>query len=182
MFATPSVSTPESEGEIVKGGWFAKGCVIKATAENKDQGDWYAFRREQNTRMNSDKAFYAGSWVSYGNYSASYNDVEVSVRRDGVAKNIYLQLYANNPDFSSPFFGYRLKSTDDYTFQRFKVNDISYFDYTFDMAYGTRQTTKFRVVRDSDCGQGDDEGRHVFLVYCNWTGPTNDETISGWAT
>ena len=173
---------PETEGEKVQGGWFTYGCVIKTTVGDKNQGEWYAFKREQNTRKTSDERFGVNSWFSYGNHSANYDDVEVSVRHDGMAENIYLQLYANNPDFSSPSFGYRLKSKDSYTWLRFDVNDISYFDYTFDMADGSRKTTKFRVVRDSDCGQGDDKDRHVFLVYCNWTGPTNDQTISNWET
>lgn len=182
MTACPAAPEPGPQDAPVGGGWFAYGCVIKCTSADDSQGAWYAFRREQNTRLKGDERFLVNEWFSYGNHSANYNDVEVSIRHDRMSENIYLQLYANNPDFSAPSFGYRLKSTDDYTWQRFDVNDISYFDFTFDMIDGSRQTTKFRVVRDSDVGQGDDKDRHLFLVYCNWTGPTNDQTISKWET
>jgi len=178
MVVTPSVLQPEP----VQGGWFAKGCVIKTTVADPNQGDWYSFKREQNTRKNSDEVIKVGSFLSYGNHRANYNDVEISIRRDGMAENIYLQLYANNPDFSAPSFGYRMKSTDDYTWQRFNVNDISYFWKSFDMTDGKSNETCFRVVRDSDCGQGEDSGRHVFLVYCNWTGLMEDQTIKAWET
>lgn len=166
----------------VGGGWFARGCVIRTKSADDSQGNWYGFRREQNTRMNRDEFFDTKNWIQYANHSANYNDVEMSVRHDKMVENTYLQIYANNPDFSAPSFGYRLNSTDDYTWQRFDVNDISYFDFSFQMIDGSKQNTLFRVVRDYDIGQGDNEGRHQFLLYCNWAGERKDQTISNWGT
>lgn len=166
----------------VGGGWFACGCVIRATSADKSQGHWQGFRREQNKKMNNDVVFDTGNWLEYADHSANYNDVEMSIRHEGMFLNTYLQVYANNPDWSAPSFGYRLNSVDDYRWQRFDVNDISYFDFSFQMSDGSKKNTTFRVVRDYDIGEGDNKGRHLFLLYCNWTGPKNDQTINNWET